>query len=178
MKKKISTFLKKNRKKVVSYLATNKLFIIFILFTMIETVLIRANTIKNVFDYKPLICDLALIIIIGSLAFLIKPSKRYKYYRNWLMIITIACIINSIYYIFYTSFVSFSLLATISQIETVGDSLVEKFRFVDFIYIIFPILFHYIHNFLLSFLADLIDEFLFANLKIFHNHLLLNVLFQ
>ena len=150
MKKKISTFFKKNRKRVVSYLATNKLFIIFMLFAMIETILIRANTIKNVFDYKPLICDLALIIIIGSLAFLIKPSKRYKYYRNWLIIITIACIINSIYYIFYTSFVSFSLLATISQIETVGDSLVEKFRFVDFIYIIFPILFHYIHKIYLN----------------------------
>ena len=150
MKKKISTFFKKNRKRVVSYLATNKLFIIFMLFAMIETILIRDNTIKNVFDYKPLICDLALIIIIGSLAFLIKPSKRYKYYRNWLIIITIACIINSIYYIFYTSFVSFSLLATISQIETVGDSLVEKFRFVDFIYIIFPILFHYIHKIYLN----------------------------
>lgn len=150
MKKRISTFFKKNRKMVVSYLATNKLFIIFMLFAMIETILIRANTIKNVFDYKPLICDLALIIIIGSLAFLIKPSKRYKYYRNWLIIITIACIINSIYYIFYTSFVSFSLLATISQIETVGDSLVEKFRFVDFIYILFPILFHYIHKIYLN----------------------------
>lgn len=135
----------------MSYLFTNRLFIIFVLFTLIETIIIRVNTIKNGFDYKPFICDLALIIIIGSFAFLFKPDKRYKYYRTWLIIISLLCIINSIYYIFYTSFVSFSLLATITQIETVGDSLVEKFRVIDFIYIIFPILFHFIHK---SFLND------------------------
>ncbi len=151
MKKKISTFIKKNRKRVVSYFATNKLFIVFVFFAMIETVIIRANTIKNVLDYKPFICDLALIIIIGSFGFLFKTNKRYKYYRNWLIIITIACIINSIYYIFYTSFVSFSLLTTVSQIETVGDSLVEKFRIIDFIYLVFPALFHFIHK---SYLND------------------------
>ena len=151
MKKKISTFIKKNRKRVVSYFATNKLFIVFVLFAMIETVIIRANTIKNVLDYKPFISDLALIIIIGSFGFLFKPNKRYKYYRNWLIIITIACIINSIYYIFYTSFVSFSLLTTVTQIETVGDSLVEKFRIIDFIYLVFPVAFHFIHK---SYLND------------------------
>ena len=146
MKKKISAFIKKNSKRVVSYLVTNRLFIIFALFALIETILIRVNTVKSPFDYKPFICDLALIVIIGSFAYLIKADKRYKYYRNWLFIITLACIVNSIYYIFYTSFVSFSLLATITQIETVGDSLIEKLRFVDFIYIIFPIIFHFIHK--------------------------------
>lgn len=146
MKKKISAFIKKNSKRVVSYLVTNRLFIIFAFFALIETILIRVNTVKSPFDYKPFICDLALIVIIGSFAYLIKADKRYKYYRNWLFIITLACIVNSIYYIFYTSFVSFSLLATITQIETVGDSLIEKLRFVDFIYIIFPIIFHFIHK--------------------------------
>ena len=146
MKKKISAFIKKNSKRVVSYLVTNRLFIIFAFFALIETILIRVNTVKSPFDYKPFICDLALIVIIGSFAYLIKADKRYKYYRNWLFIITLACIVNSIYYIFYTSFVSFSLLATITQIETVGDSLIEKLRFVDFIYIIFPIMFHFIHK--------------------------------
>ena len=117
MKKKISAFIKKNSKRVVSYLVTNRLFIIFAFFALIETILIRVNTVKSPFDYKPFICDLALIVIIGSFAYLIKADKRYKYYRNWLFIITLACIVNSIYYIFYTSFVSFSLLATITQIR-------------------------------------------------------------
>ena len=150
MKKRISAFIMKNSKRVVSYLVTNRLFIIYVLFALTETIIIRANTIKNVFDYKPFICDLALIIIIGSFAFFIKPNKRYKYYRNWLIIYTLMCVINSIYYIFYTSFVSFSLLTTVSQIETVGDSLIEKFRVIDFIYIIFPILFHFIHKLFLN----------------------------
>ena len=146
MKKRISAFIKKNRKRVISYFVTNKLFIIFVLLSMIETVILRANTIKNVLDYRPFICDLALIIIVGSFAFLIKPNKRYKYYRNWLILFTIMCIINSIYYIFYTSFVSFSLLTSVTQIETVGDSVIEKFRFIDFVYVFFPILFRFVHK--------------------------------
>ena len=84
MKKRISAFIMKNSKRVVSYLVTNRLFIIYVLFALTETIIIRANTIKNVFDYKPFICDLALIIIIGSFAFFIYQlfldTKKLNYF--------------------------------------------------------------------------------------------------
>mgnify|MGYP003301005367 CR=1 FL=1 len=120
-------------------MSTNRLYITFIAFTMIETVLLRNFTIKNVFDYKPFICDLALLIIIGSFGYFVKPKKQFTYYFTWMCIVTTMCIVNSIYYVFYTSFASFSLLAELGLVGEVGDSLVEKFRIKDFIYLIFPL---------------------------------------
>ena len=55
-------------------------------------------------------------------------------------------IINSVYYTFYVSFASFGELATLSQVKTVTGSLYEKFKLYDFIYILFPILFYYLHK--------------------------------
>lgn len=146
MKKKINNFFKKARKKVSKYLSTNRLFLTFIIFSLIETVIIRNYTIKNTFDYKPFICDLAFLIIIGAFGYFVKPKKQFTYYFIWLIIFTLTCIINSVYYVFYTSFASFSLIAELGLVGDVGDSVVEKFRIIDFIYVIFPILFFFIHT--------------------------------
>lgn len=146
MKKKIINFLKKTRKKVSKYLSSNRLFLTFIVFSLIETIILRNYTIGNAFDYKPIICDLALLIIIGAFGYFIKPKKQFQYYFIWLLIITLMCIINSVYYVFYTSFASFSLLAELGLVGEVGDSVVEKFRVIDFIYVVFPILFYFIHT--------------------------------
>ncbi len=146
MKKKIINFLKKTRKKVSKYLSTNRLFITFVIFSSIETVLLRNYTIKNVFDYKPFICDLAILILIGSFGYFIKPKKQFRYYFIWLIVFTTMCVVNSIYYVFYNSFASFSLLAELGLVGEVGDSLVEKFRVKDFIYVIFPLLYFLIHT--------------------------------
>ncbi len=144
--KKVKTFFKKLNKSVIRYFSTNKLFITFVLFTMIESVLLRHYTVHNTFDYKPFICDLALLIMIGAFGYLFKPKKRFKYYFIWMIILTTMCVVNSIYYIFYTSFASFSLIAELGLVGEVGDSLVDKFRVIDFIYIIFPLLYFYIHR--------------------------------
>ena len=146
MKRKIINFFKKTRKKISKYLSTNRLFLTFVLFSLIETIIIRNYTIRNVFDYKPLICDFALLIIIGAFGYFIKPKKQFNYYFIWLLIITLMCIINSVYYVFYTSFASFSLIAELGLVGEVGDSVVEKFRVIDFIYIIFPVLFYLVHT--------------------------------
>ncbi len=146
MKKKIINFLKKTRKKVSKYLSSNRLFLTFIVFSLIETIILRNYTIGNAFDYKPIICDLALLIIIGAFGYFIKPKKQFQYYFIWILIITLMCIINSVYYVFYTSFASFSLLAELGLVGEVGDSVVEKFRIIDFIYVVFPILFYFIHT--------------------------------
>lgn len=146
MKRKIINFFKKTRKKISKYLSTNRLFLTFVLFSLIETIIIRNYTIRNVFDYKPLICDFALLIIIGAFGYFIKPKKQFNYYFIWLLIITLMCIINSVYYVFYTSFASFSLIAELGLVGEVGDSVVEKFRVIDFIYLIFPVLFYLVHT--------------------------------
>ena len=146
MKNKVKSILKKIRKKVSHYLSTNRLFISFVVFSLIETIILRNYTIHNAFDFKPIICDLALIIIIGAFGYFVKPKKQFNYYMIWLIIFTTMCVVNSIYYIFYTSFASFSLLAELGLVGEVGDSLIEKFRLIDFIYLIFPLCFFLLHS--------------------------------
>jgi phosphoglycerol transferase MdoB-like AlkP superfamily enzyme len=113
---------------------------------MIETMLLRRFTIGHPFAIKPLICDLALIMIIGAFGYFIKPKKQFRYFFIWMAIITATCIVNSIYYVFYTSFASFSLLAEIRFVGEVGDSVIEKFKVKDFIYLLFPIFYYFINK--------------------------------
>lgn len=146
MKKKIIRVLKKTRKKVSKYLSTNRLFLTFVVLASIETVLLRNFTLGNTWDFKPFICDLALLILIGAFGYFVKPKKQFNYYFIWMLIITTMCVVNSIYYVFYTSFASFSLLAELGLVGEVGDSLTEKFKLVDFVYVIFPLIYLMIHT--------------------------------
>lgn len=146
MKKKVINFLKKTRKNIAKYFSTNRLFITFIIFAMIETVLLRNFTIGNAFDYKPFICDLALLIIVASFGYFIKPKKQFTYYFVLLFMLTATCVVNSIYYVFYTSFASFSLIAELGLVGEVGDSVIEKIRFIDFMYIFFLIMYYVLHS--------------------------------
>ena len=146
MKKKIVRVLKRTRKKVSKYLSTNRLYLSFVVLAMIETILLRHYTIGNAFAFEPFICDLALLILIGAFGYFVKPKKQFNYYFIWMLIVTIMCVVNSIYYVFYTSFASFSLLAELGLVGEVGDSLTEKFKIVDFIYILFPLIYLVVHT--------------------------------
>ena len=146
MKKKIVRFFKNIRKKVSKYLSTNRLFLTFVILAAIETILLRHFTLGNTWDFKPFICDLALLILIGAFGYFVKPKKQFNYYFIWMIIVTIMCVVNSIYYVFYTSFASFSLFAELGLVGEVGDSLIEKFKLVDFVYVVFPIIYLFIHT--------------------------------
>ncbi len=146
MKQKLIKILKKIRKKVSKYLSTNRLFISFVVLSLIETILLRNYTLRNSWDYKPLICDLALLIIIGAFGYFVKPRKQFNYYFIWMIIVTTMCVVNSVYYVFYTSFASFSFIAGLGLVGEVGDSLIEKLRLIDFIYLIFPCVYFVIHT--------------------------------
>ncbi len=143
---KFVTLLKRVRKNLSRYLSTNRLFLTFIIFSLLNTVLLRFFTIHNTLDYKPLICDLALIVIIGSFGYFVKPKKQFNYYFIWLFIFSLMCIINSIYYVFYTSYASFSLIAELGLVGDVGDSLLEKLRLIDFVYLIPLVLYYILHT--------------------------------
>ena len=145
MKDKIFIILKKIRKKIVQYLSTNRLVLTFILFSLFETIFIRKFTL-GVLEFEPFICDLGLLIVIASFGYLFKPKKQFGYFFTWLIILTIICVINSIYYVFYKSYASFSLIAELGYVGEVGDSLTEKFRIIDFIYILFPFMYYLLHT--------------------------------
>lgn len=150
MKEKVFKCLRTIRKSIIEYIVTNRLFISYVIFALLGTMLVRKFTIGSFFSFKPFITDLGIILIVGGLGYFIKPKNQFKYYFIWLIIFTLINIISSIYYTFYTSFASFGELATVGQAETVTGSIFEKLRFVDLMYIIFPILFYLIHKKLLS----------------------------
>jgi len=146
MKAKTKTTLRRYRKAVVEYIITNRLFLSYVILSIIGTILVRNFTIDKMWSFKPLIVDLALILIIGALGYFVKPKNQFKYFFTWLIVFTLMEVVNSVYYIFYTDFASFSNLATLGQAETVVGSIFERLRIIDFIYIIFPIIFFVIHE--------------------------------
>ena len=146
MKDKIKHNLKIIRKKVVEYIATNRLFLSYIILSIIGLLLVRNFTIHNVHSFKVFAFDLAIVLIFGSFGYLIKPKNQFKYYFTILLIFTIMEIVNSIYFTFYYSFASFGELAAAGQTESVMGSIFDKLKITDVMYIIFPIVFYYIHK--------------------------------
>ena len=165
------------RKNIVEYIITNRLFISYVILSLIATICLRKFTIDSAFKFKPLITDLGFILLIGSFGYLIKPKNQFKYYFGWLIIFNLMCLISSIYYRFFTSFPSIGELATMGQTETVTGSILDKLRASYGIYIIIPIIFYLIHKKLLSssyyYFIDKIEK----SKKMFVNTLVISLLF-
>lgn len=146
MKEKVKTIFRKIRKSIVEYVATNRLFITYLIISMLGLMLIRNFTVGNMFSLKTFIVDLALVLILGSFGYLAKPKNQFKYFFIVIIFFTAIEIINSIYYTFYYSFASLGELGTLGQTETVMGSIFEKIKITDLIYILFPIIFYFIHS--------------------------------
>ena len=137
MKKK----LKKIKDKIISYdykayCKNNILFLTFVFASTINGLLVRILTVGNALDIRPIIADMAIVIIVGAFGYLIKPKKRIIYYLIWSIIYTAICVINSMYYTNYLSYASISLIATSFLIVDVGDAIVENvMELKDFCYI-------------------------------------------
>lgn len=135
-KENFNNFFKTAKECSKSYLKTNILFMTFIISSFINASLVRFFTVKNYFDIKPMIADLAVLLIIGAFGYFIKPKHQFKYFFTWAIIFTAICIINSMYYTNYLSFVSFSLLETSMQLADVSDAVVENvMEMKDFCYL-------------------------------------------
>ncbi len=131
------------------YITTSILFLTFVITNLINSSLLRFFTVKNYFDIKPILADLAIVTFIGAFAFFFKPKNRFKYFFIWSIILTAICIINSIYYTFFMSFSSISLLATSTQVVDVGDALVQNvLQIKDFTFLWQPLIIVIVHKIL------------------------------
>lgn len=136
MIEKFNDFFQKFKIQSKSYLKTNILFMTFVITSVINEVLLRGFTVKNVFEIKPIIADIAIVLLVGAFGYFIKPKHQFKYFFSWSFIFTLLCLINSMYYSNYVSFASFSLLETSLQIVDVGDAVVQNVMEIkDFIYL-------------------------------------------
>jgi len=150
----MSNYFFKTYKNIVNfnyknYINSSILLITFVLTNLINSSLVRFLTIKDYFVFKPVLADLAFLLFIGTIGYLFKTKNRIKYFMSCSIIFTIICIIDSMYYTFFMSFSSISLLATSVQVVDVGDALIKNVvQFKDFIYIWQPIFLFLIHNIL------------------------------
>lgn len=119
----------------------------FTMSSLLNATLLRTLTVGNIFSLKPFLTDLAILLVASSFSYLISPKKRIRYLLTLSIITTAICIINSIYYTYYKSFASLSLLATSTQVVDVGDAIFKNvLKIKDLIYIWQPIFIYYIHK--------------------------------
>jgi len=149
--------LKRNPKKTLltlinncfEILKNNPVFFTYVITSLFIGVVLRyftIHTLDNLLLLKPVLGDLAIILLLGSVSFILKEKNRFPYLLTVNIIFTIICVVNSIYYTFYTSFVSVSLISTSRYAVQVGDAIVENvMKIQDFIYILAPILLIYVY---------------------------------
>lgn len=134
------------RKKYIFLVKEAPLILFFIVSIVIDTLLLRIITVGNGLYFKPLLFDFAMAVFFGAVSFLFKTEKgRRKYILSFSVFTAILCIIHSMYYSYYDSFASISLLATSTFVVDVGDTVVEKVMSVtDFVYLWQPIFMFYV----------------------------------
>ena len=137
---------------IKKYCKENVLFLTFVLTCLFNSTILRMFTMHSLENYlaiKPIMADLAILIVVGAFGYLIKPKNRYYYYLIFELLFTIICTANSIYYTFYTSFASVSMLSLTQYIGEVGDAVTENvFELKDLIYIAGPIILSSVNRYL------------------------------
>ena len=131
------------------YFKNNVLFVTFVITAVINSTLLRffcMHTVENFLSWKAILADLIVVTAIGSFGYLFKPKNRFSYYLGFNIFLTAICIVNSVYYTFYTSFASVSMLSLTQYIGDVGDAVVENvLQLKDMIYIFAPIVLTVVH---------------------------------
>ena len=131
------------------YFKNNVLFVTFVITAVINSTLLRffcMHTVENFLSWKAILADLIVVTAIGSFGYLFKPKNRFSYYLGFNIFLTAICIVNSVYYTFYTSFASVSMLSLTQYIGDVGDAVVENvLQLKDMIYIFSPIALTIVH---------------------------------
>ena len=145
IKKRIKDKTKKIIKRLKSvsftlYIKTSILFITYVLINLVNSWLLRIITMNSYFNFKAIITDAAFIILIGSLAYLLKPKKRIRILMPITIIMTLTCVVNAISYENYVSFASFSLLSTASFLGQMDGAVVTSLIQIKDIILILPVI--------------------------------------
>ena len=128
------------------YVRTNILFFTTTFSLLINAILIRTMTVGNFLEVKPVVADFAIILVLLSPAYLLKPKKQIIYFTIISILMTTICVINSMYFTYYSSFASVSLISTSLQVINVAEAVTENvMQLRDFIYLWQPIVVLFVH---------------------------------
>lgn len=124
------------------YVTTNLFFCLFVLFNVVNGVMIRffsTGNSQNLVAFQPFLADLAVVVAFGALGYLMKHKIRAVYWFFITFLCTLVCVINSVYYTFYSSYASVSLLSIAKYGGAVSDAIWDIIKFQDFSYLVLPI---------------------------------------
>ena len=141
----IKNINKLKRERVIrNYFKENILFVTFVLVSLLNSTALRffcIHSLNNYLSIKAILGDLSVIIIIGSFGYLCKSKNRFTYFLIAHIFMTAICMINSVYFTFYSSFASVSMLSLTQYIGDVGDAVVENvIQLKDLVYLLGPII--------------------------------------
>lgn len=107
----------------------------YIIANIINAILLGIFSTGN-FNIRALLFNIGYVLIMGSFSFLIKKKNRNIYYFLTSFYMIACCVVNVMYYNYYSSFVSVSLLATSVFVKDVGDAVMDMvIRPTDWIYL-------------------------------------------
>ena len=132
---------KKLLHQILHFIKYNRIFLSYVILSLLSCKLLRLFTIEDGINIKAFLFDLSVILILGSLGYFFKPKNQFKYWLILLILYTFINTVNGMYYLFFTSFASFSLLETFAQTFTVSDSVVAKLSYKTFVYLIILIIY-------------------------------------
>ena len=107
MKKKILNFFRFNYRE---YIKTNVMFITFVVGALLNSTFVRFITAGNFFSLRPIFADLIVLVVFGTVLYFIRPNRRIYYVLSISILLSFVCFINAVYYRFYESYTSISLL--------------------------------------------------------------------
>ncbi len=134
---------------ISNYMKNNVLFLTFVITAVFNSTILRffsMHMLENYLSVKAILADITVAVVIGSFGYLFKPKNRFTYLIIANIFLSAICMINSVYYTFYTSFASVSMLSLTQYIGDVGDAVVENvLQLKDIVYIIGPIVLTIVH---------------------------------
>ena len=108
---------------VIKLIRDYPFLVLFVMGNLINAILFRLFTTGH-FQLRGVLFDLCFLTFIGAFSFIIKAKRRKLYFAINTVICVLVCVINSLYYNYYASFASVSLLATSVNVKDVGDAVV------------------------------------------------------
>ena len=109
------------------------IILLYILGNFINAILLVLFTTRH-FQTRAFLINFGVVCLLAGISLLVKRKKLYYISTSALMIFI--CVVNSLYYNYYSSFVSISLLATSVFVKDVGDAVIQMVvRPCDFSYL-------------------------------------------
>lgn len=135
MKKK--ELLSKKIRQIYKEITENYLLeVFFIVSNLINGLILRIVTVGNFYSPAPFFIDLWFLLLASLILLFFQRKGRIRYIFIVSIILNLVCIVNSIYYHYYSSFASFSLIGNLIFAKDVGNAIVENvLRPIDLVYI-------------------------------------------